>query len=263
MGVLAVVIAVAGVAGVMWGRDVWLARQNRAAIAVCGAYVAPQEQVVFEMQGGRITTLVPARPWAQWWTPSKDYPTVFLHQLRDRAPSGAWPAAELVAVEVEPQGMYSFNSTRTSDQRLICIAPRQVWKAGIEPSVTTVAGSTHLVIVPQEGDHLRIYAGHIVSGDPSAFSFDVEYNGQRQTVQGYLKNNQIELEPQAGQTVAGGGWTPCVFWSPAGASAEQERKTGQEAAAATEPGAALWPLPAWWSAAMPSAASKPSSSPPP
>lgn len=249
--VLAPVVSVAGVAAARWGRDAWVAHKNQVALAACEAYVPPLGQTVFEMQGQRITTLVTAPPWVNWWTPSKDYPTVFLHRLKDREPGKVFASTQLDVVEIDPRLLYSYDGRTILNRRLICFAPRQSatpWNRGSGPGPGTVFGSTHLVVLPQDVDTIKVYAARVAADDPTAFAFDVEYNAQRQTVRGYLKRNLVILEPQAGQTFTGAGWTPCLFWSPAGATPDQEKRTREAAASTGQPGVTVWPLPSWWAA---------------
>jgi hypothetical protein len=85
-----------------------------------------------------------------------------------------------------------------------------------------------------------------MADDPSAFQFDVEYNGHRQSIRGRLRGNLVLMEPAAGEQTSGRAWAGTTFWIPLGATDAQAVQTRGVAASDGQPAPTTWPLPPWW-----------------
>lgn len=226
--------------------EAWTIRENRRLLAACERYAAPPDQVVFEMKGGTIVRSVLAPPWAAWWSDAWGYPTVFLHGRRDLSPTQFLPASQLIAVEITPHLMDTYDGRTVLDRPLLCFRSSQVWTVSTSRSSGMPSGSTQFVILPEPGDHVRVFAGRIDPSSPDAFTFDVEYNGQRQTVEGQLRGGLTLLRPAGGDTLSPEAWKHATFWVPDGATLAQAAKVSAVAASNGQPSLSAWPWPAWW-----------------
>lgn len=230
--------------------DALLIRQNRRVLVACENYHAPEGQVVFEMKGGVVTRLVPAQPWVEYWSPARSNPTVFLHRLEDQAPTHFEPASQLVVLEIDPRLTGTYDGRTVLDRPVLCFEASQVSAVSKERSTSRVFGSTKLVILPEPSDHIRVFAGQPSSQEDGVFSFDVEYNGLRQTVRGKLRGGLVLLNSADGQMLRPPEWANAVFWIPRGAGRAQESQSRTTAASSGQPAPTAWPVPAWWT--MPS-----------
>jgi hypothetical protein len=76
----------------------------------------------------------------------------------------------------------------------------------------------------QHGSSLRAYAAQIDPADPSHFTIDYAIDGQRNTIDGYLKSNdKIDFNPRAGRIIPVTG-SPQVFWDPLAAPTTRPSK---------------------------------------
>lgn len=228
--------------------EAWTIRHNRRLLAACERYIPPADQIVFEMKGGVIVKSVLAPPWAAWWSEAWGYPTVFLHGRRDMAPTQYLPRPQLVAVEITPHLMYTYDGRTILGRPLLCFQSSQVGGVTTSRSGGMPFGSTQLVILPEPGDHVRVFAGRISDIRPDSFNFELEYNGRRQTVEGELRGGLTLLKPTGGEMRNPPGWRHAVFWIPSGATAEQAANTRAVAASDGQRSATVWPWPTWWMA---------------
>jgi hypothetical protein len=233
----------AGLLYVAWGAAAraWNASRNRALLNQSMTYRAAADQVVFEMNAGTANVVLAAPPWARWWKwPTRPYPTVFLHERHDAAPTFASPT-QLVAVELETQLRNTYDGRTILDRPLLVFEPWQVYPGNSPGSASQVFGSTKLVILPEPTDRVRVFAGQPDPSDASAFTFDVEYNGVRQSVRGRLSGNLVTLAPAAGTSLSPAAWRHATFWLPAGSTPEQAASTAAVAASAGQPSPMTWP----------------------
>lgn len=246
--VLTPVLAVTLVWLVAWVRDAYLTRQSQKLFDRCSTYVAPRGEPVFAMEAGEITRWVSPEPWGEWWPPSQSSPTVFLHGRRDRAPSHWWEPDRLVVLEVMPYLSHTYDGRSLFDERVLCLRAGQVQRPTTprRAGLGVTFGSTQLVMLPTETDVVRILTGHPCPDDPSAFRFEVIYNGERQSVFGEVRGNLVLLKPEAGVTLASQEWRHAVFWIPKGATAAQEVHTRAVAASKGQPMRTSWSYPRWW-----------------
>jgi hypothetical protein len=232
--------------GSLWAHDAWITQHNRAMLASCKRYVPPRDQVVFEMKDGQITQSVLAAPWAAWWSPQWSYPTVFLHERDDFNPTRFVPPAGLVAVEISPHLMNTYDGRTVLDRPLLCFQSSQVRSVSTSRGSGMVVGSTLLVVLPEPTDHIRVFAGLPDPTSADRFTFDLEYNGRRQTVEGRLSGGVVKLRTMAGEALSPQAWAHATFWIPQGATATHAEKTRDVSGSAGQPGLMAWPWPAWW-----------------
>jgi hypothetical protein len=219
----------------------WTAARNKALLNPAMTYAAAPEQVVFDMDGGAVGVSVAAPPWVRWFPPFSAYPTVFVHERHDRAPVRR-PGGELVAVQLETQLRNTYDGRTITDRPLLCFEPYQVASRGSPGNVSQTSGSTKLVILPQPADRVRVFAGQADASDTEAFTFDIEYNGVRQTVRGRLHGGVVTMAPEAGTVLSPDDWRYTTFWLPAGSTAAQRDATTTVANSAGQPPPANWPV---------------------
>lgn len=214
--------------------------RNLAIVDSGKAYQAPNDQVVFDMNAGVVNTVVCAPPWKQWFPPMANYPTVFLHALRDHNPVHGLPE-QLVGVQLETQLRNAYDGRTILDKPLLCFNSYTVANVSSSRYVSGVSGSTHLVILPQPADAIRIFAGQVSPNDSSRFTFDVEYNGVRQTVDGQFDRNVLLLKPRGGVVERPFAWRHAEFWCPAGSTESQQVTTRAVAQSDGVPSPTMWP----------------------
>jgi hypothetical protein len=215
--------------------------RNGRMLVQCLQYRAPPDQVVFEQREGLVRSIVPAAPlvrYASWYGAN---PTVFLHERRGGNAKLYNRDDLLIAVQLEPHLMYTYDGRTVADRPVMCFYPWQApARASASASTGLVSGSDLLVILPQMGDDIRVYAGQPDASDPTKFAFDVSYNGVRQMVSGSVANGLIHFKPQAGQIYAPASWAHAKFWVPQGATAAQVQSTLQVIQSTGQPSPTTW-----------------------
>lgn len=229
-----------------WSRDAIATAANRRLFEACASYIPPAEQVVFEQAGGRVRTLAAAAPYVRWAAHQRFYPTAFMHGRQDDGPTPTWSSSrQLVVVQVEPQLRYTYDGRTVADRPVLCMVVWQTWNSGPHRWNSHVMGSDVLVVLPQPDDTIRVFAGQPDPTDASRFTFDLEYNGVRQTVHGQLDTGTVALTPPDGLCEVADGWG-VDFWVPRGATQAQHDATAE---VARSPGNAVpltaWPAPKW------------------
>ncbi len=179
------------------------------------SHVAPPEQVVYEEDPEKAAALLASgqgyvrrgiaaclRP-AAWerfgWHHIHACP-VFLHARR--TPGGE---ERVVTIDISEPARSNAATEPIILLQLNAVVPGSL----LRPADAPLLGAQTFSVFLGPADRARVYAGQPDAADPTHFTFDVEVNGQRTTIDGHLADGgTVTLKPRAGLEDVPSTWEP-------------------------------------------------------